>query len=337
MKPTLLFVTLAMICASSGASSKSELETLRARCAEQERQIAQLEQNNSNSPHALGSSNELISTKAAKPAEISKVSEARPPAAKSDNAVYTVKAGDSIEKIANTVKSTPSTLAKLNGMKANAIIHPGQQLKVPGTVAATAKSETRVLSKAPDATVSNVRKKYTVQDNDTFSSISRKQKISVASLIAANPSVKPTALHTGQVINLGTSKSAIAAAPPSVPTPVAKASTPAPTMQVAKAKTKTPESFTPPSATKPVNALASSASAKPEPAPAAPATAAPENTSPNPDKKIHPVTIDGDLTYGEFATQYGTSPERLNALNGLDLTHATVLAKGSELYVPAQP
>ena len=28
---------------------------------------------------------------------------------------------------------------------------------------------------------------------------------------------------------------------------------------------------------------------------------------------------------------------RLNALNGLDLTTATVLAKGSELYVPAQP
>jgi hypothetical protein len=28
---------------------------------------------------------------------------------------------------------------------------------------------------------------------------------------------------------------------------------------------------------------------------------------------------------------------RLNDLNGLDLTSATVLAKGSELYVPSQP
>ena len=45
----------------------------------------------------------------------------------------------------------------------------------------------------------------------------------------------------------------------------------------------------------------------------------------------------GSMTYGEFATKHGTDAERLNALNGLDLTTATVLAKGSELYVPAQP
>ena len=43
------------------------------------------------------------------------------------------------------------------------------------------------------------------------------------------------------------------------------------------------------------------------------------------------------MTYGEFAAKHGTDAERLNALNGLDLTTATVLAKGSELYVPAQP
>ena len=43
------------------------------------------------------------------------------------------------------------------------------------------------------------------------------------------------------------------------------------------------------------------------------------------------------MTYGQFATQHGTDAERLNALNGLDLTTATILAKGSELYVPAQP
>ena len=43
------------------------------------------------------------------------------------------------------------------------------------------------------------------------------------------------------------------------------------------------------------------------------------------------------MTYGEFASKHGTDVERLNALNGLDLTTATVLAKGSELYVPAQP
>ena len=57
----------------------------------------------------------------------------------------------------------------------------------------------------------------------------------------------------------------------------------------------------------------------------------------NPEKKIRSVTIEGEMTYGEFAATHGTDTARLNDLNGLDLTHATVLAKGSELYVPAQP
>ena len=43
------------------------------------------------------------------------------------------------------------------------------------------------------------------------------------------------------------------------------------------------------------------------------------------------------MSYGEFAAKHGTDTARLNDLNGLDLTTATVLAKGSELYVPAQP
>jgi ribosomal protein L7/L12 len=37
------------------------------------------------------------------------------------------------------------------------------------------------------------------------------------------------------------------------------------------------------------------------------------------------------------AAAHGTSTAKLNALNGLNLNSSTVLAKGSELYVPAQP
>jgi hypothetical protein len=43
------------------------------------------------------------------------------------------------------------------------------------------------------------------------------------------------------------------------------------------------------------------------------------------------------MTFGEFAAQHGTDIDRLNELNGLDLSSATVLAQGSELYVPGQP
>ncbi|MEP2777323.1 MAG: LysM peptidoglycan-binding domain-containing protein [Luteolibacter sp.] len=50
-----------------------------------------------------------------------------------------------------------------------------------------------------------------------------------------------------------------------------------------------------------------------------------------------PVRIDKEITYGEFANKYGTSTKRLDELNGLELDPTTVLATGSELYIPAQP
>jgi hypothetical protein len=47
--------------------------------------------------------------------------------------------------------------------------------------------------------------------------------------------------------------------------------------------------------------------------------------------------VDTEMTFNEFAAKYGTDTARLNELNGLDLSKDAVLAKGSELYVPAQP
>lgn len=339
MKPTLLFATLSMVFASPSLSAKSELEILRAKCAEQERQIEQLEQDNSKlrvsttSTHSLGSQTELISTAASKPIESAKPAEASKPATAPGNVTYVVKAGDSMEKIARKVSVSPNTLAKANGLKANAMIHPGQKLKVPGTALATASApkETAAPSKAPEVAASNSSRSYKVRDNDTYASIARKQKVSVDSLIAANPSVKPTALRTGQIISLGGRKT------PAEPAAVAKtAPSPAPatTTPVLATKTPAPTQKAPPAPFAKAPAHSPAAPAKTE---SAPASSTAETSSPTPESKIRPITIDGEMTYGEFATKHGTSSERLNALNGLDLNNATVLAKGSELYVPAQP
>ena len=50
-----------------------------------------------------------------------------------------------------------------------------------------------------------------------------------------------------------------------------------------------------------------------------------------------PVRIDKEITYGQFAAKHNTSTRRLDELNGLELDPSTVLAQGSELYIPAQP
>ena len=52
---------------------------------------------------------------------------------------------------------------------------------------------------------------------------------------------------------------------------------------------------------------------------------------------IRSVRIEKEINFGSFAAAHGMETAKLNALNGLHLESNTVLAKGSELYVSAQP
>ncbi len=308
MKSSLLSAMLSVVFVSPSAFAKSELETLRSRCTEQERQIHQLKQENTKLRSA---------DRDTRPSPAKAETVATAPTSPSTGPSYTVKAGDNFDKIARKIGTTPQKLAKANGLTPDSIIRPGQKLKVASTTNSTASSP------APQ----NGTATHTVKQGETFSSISRKHGIKVDALVAANPKAKPSALRPGQVVNLrshGTSN--IAATQPTAPAERKPApETPATPKSPAVAQN-TPVS-------KPAPAATTAAPAIPETKSATQAST-PTATS---DKKIHAVTIDGEMTYGEFASKHGTDAERLNALNGLDLTTATVLAKGSELYVPAQP
>jgi hypothetical protein len=52
---------------------------------------------------------------------------------------------------------------------------------------------------------------------------------------------------------------------------------------------------------------------------------------------IHPIPVTEKISFGEFAAKHGTTITKLNELNGLSLNGSTILAEGSELYIPAQP
>ncbi|RYD17248.1 MAG: LysM peptidoglycan-binding domain-containing protein, partial [Verrucomicrobiaceae bacterium] len=192
MKPTLLFATLSMLLASPSVLAKSELEILRSRCSEQERQIRMLENENSQlrGDHRASSvaapAKEAAAPAPAKPAP----APAAAPAATQSNS-YTVKSGDSFNKIARKVGTSPQKLAKLNGLKTTAVIRPGQKLKVPGGQAVAATQAPSAPAAAP-AVASVSGKTHTVRSGDTFSSISKKHGVSVESLVAANPKVKPS-------------------------------------------------------------------------------------------------------------------------------------------------
>lgn len=355
MKATLLFTsTLSMLLASPGAMGMTELEALRAKCIQQEQQIQNLEKR-------LGTAQPATAAVAKSAAPIS-------PAA---TGVHVVKSGESLERIARRSGCTASQLAKANGMKTNAMIHPGQKLTIPGVskaVTPAAVEKTQVAAQAAPVTSAYAGKTHKVRQGETYFSISKKYRMSINSLMAANPNIKATSLRPGLVLRLSKESAPAAAptAPATVPAsapvmaaktaypeakPAAKAPAPRPVSNTIPVIAETPKGVqkasTPapaPAVTEhkpvvetPAPALAPQPVAKTEEPAPAPAPAASSLSTPNPEKKVRSVTVDNEMTYGEFASNHGTDTVRLNDLNGLDLTQATVLAKGSELYVPAQP
>lgn len=288
-----------LLVATAATEATPELDLLQSRCAEQERQIQQLEQENERLRSLLAStaSRSVV-------AEVTKSATAPAPAANASSPVsttkkiqsneaaqVTVRAGDTLGKIARRHGTTPETLAKLNGLKNPSLIRPGQKLRLPVAASATPSSE------KPDAVV---RGTHVVKEGDTFYSIAKRYGLSTDALQAANPQAKPTALRPGQTLNLEARKPASPAAAP----------TSEPAQESSAAIAKTPEPSTP-----------SSSSSEP--------------VANKP--RIRSIQLTEETTFGAFAAAHGTSTGKLNALNGLSLNPSTVLAKGSELYVPAQP
>jgi len=292
MKTTLLLALIATSLTLTEACAASDMETLRTRCAELQRQVRRLEAENTK-------------LKAAKieaaPADVKTPTDAPPP---DKNAV-----------------------AQVEG------------------------------------------KTHKIQQGETFASIGKKYGIPLKALIAANPGIKPTALHPGQVIHLTSTaplatpvkpepavvpepKPVVPEPKPVVPKPVVPKPKPvAPKPALPEPKPVAPEpkpvAPAPKPAVTPTPQPPPVSTTKPAVAPAASQPAAPQTTtpgspqelasSPKPGQKTHAIMIHKEITYGEFATQHGTDIKRLNELNGLDLTATTPLAKGSEIYVPGQP
>lgn len=211
---------------------------------------------------------------------------------------YTVKPGDSFAKIARNSGCAPADLAKANGLKLDSVIHPGQKLKLPG------KASTSAVPTSSTPAAASANGSHTIQAGDTLSSIARSQGVSLDSLLAANPGINPKTLKPGQKIRLVATAKA-------EPQPASASTHP---------------SVAPPNAPSPAVPSVTDAEDPPQAADTVKSEGQPRT-----------VMVDAVMTYSEFAAKYGTDIDRLNELNGLDLVPSTVLAKGSELYIPGQP
>lgn len=288
-----------IVCLTAPAvfgQAQSEIEILRARADAHELKISQLEREIS----------QLKASLSQKPADLT-AAKATPKAPKatpvkreaSDMTQYVVKPGDALSRIAKNHQSSVELILKTNSLSDDRI-YAGQKLLIPVTTA--------VMEKSPGRNNASVQAPatHTVKRGETFYSIARIYKVSMTSLEAANPEVVPTQLTVGQTIRIdgnakmGNSKPANTGGKvqqtKSKSAPVAKQGSD-PQKSVAKKN-------------------------------------APPASKPAPQNETRTITVNRQITYGQFASQHGASTTQLNELNGLDLKNDTTLAVGSELYVP---
>jgi LysM repeat protein len=291
MKMNTRFVSLfAVLIAITPLLSAGEVEQLRALVAEQEKQIQQLELKVSQltiTPATTTISPTIAAESSPAPTAASSPEPAPPePTPAEDSPIYTIKAGDNMVAIARKHGTTSAILNKLNDLKPDGIIHPGQKIKLPKATATASEATLTPTAATPTQTVKHTVK-HTVASNETYYSISRKYSVSVDDLTKANPSVNPRALRIGQTIQI-------------------------PTKEEISTETAALKSDENPTLSGNNNI--------------------PVSTQPRASDK--PIRITKEISYSDFAKIYNTSTSRLNQLNGLRLDPNTVLAQGSELYVP---
>ncbi|AUD12759.1 MULTISPECIES: LysM peptidoglycan-binding domain-containing protein [unclassified Planococcus (in: firmicutes)] len=120
---------------------------------------------------------------------------AAPAAAKTST--YTVKAGDTLYKVAKAHATSVAKIQQLNNLS-NSTIHVGQKLKVSGTASAVVASPSPAPA-APPAQANTTT--YRVVSGDTLSKISRSYKVSVTQLMSWN-NLSTSNIRVGQVLKI---------------------------------------------------------------------------------------------------------------------------------------
>jgi len=302
------------------AEGRTEVELLRARASEQERQISVLETEVEQLREQIAferrrARTTVLSTEVKTPA-LSPAAETRKPTttptsiapqgAPQGPVKYTVKVGDTLSAIARRYNTSAKALMAANGIKDPTRLGIGQVLSIPGKKPAVASTpEKRPAAPAPKPESkpapaptpgpSSMVDSYNVKPGDTLSKVARLHGMTITQITQANPGLNPNLLSVGQQIHVSNK-------------PIVQKRPAAPIQK---------------------HTVASN---KPLPAPAP----APMRPAPAPKPEPEPlstITVSNEISYDAFANKYGTTPERLNALNGLKLKGSTVLAKGSALYV----
>ena len=306
--------------ASLLADGRSELDILRARCTEQERQIRTLE-TEIESLH----SHLALERRRARGLSAPLAYSATPTLVPS----YTVKPGDTLSSIARRYRASADRLMKINGIEDPTRLRVGQLLTLPAEAKApmpvpAAPKPVPVHKPEPKA-ATKPTEDYKVQHGDTLYGIARRHKMSVGDLKSLNPKTEERIVAGQSIVVIGKPKKAT---PPSLG--ISK------TRTIAAPKSAPKKSITKkPVASKPAPVRKETSAPKPKPIVAREKEEPKAKPAPIP-KTISTIIVMEELSFGDFAKKYGTTPEQLNSLNGWDFKESLVLAQGSEIYVPGR-
>ena len=114
----------------------------------------------------------------------------------SGNGTYTVKAGDTLYRIAYNHGISLTTLLSINGLSETSTIRPGQQLVVSGSAKATTSN-----TKATTVSYSTGASTHTVQAGDTLFRIAKNNGLTLSELRALNGLTSNT-IRVGQVLKV---------------------------------------------------------------------------------------------------------------------------------------
>ena len=308
--------------ASLLADGRSELDILRARCTEQERQIRTLE-TEIESLH----SHLALERRRARGLSAPLAYSATPTLVPS----YTVKPGDTLSSIARRYRASADRLMKINGIEDPTRLRVGQLLTLPAEAKApmpvpAAPAPKPVQVHQPETKpATKPTGDYKVQHGDTLYGIARRHKMSVGDLRSLNPKIEERIVTGQSIVVIGKPKKAT---PPSLgfsKTRTIAAPKSAPKKSIAKK----------PVASKPAPVRKETPAPKPKPNIAEEKKELKAKPAPIP-KTISTIIVMEELSFGDFAKKYGTTPEQLNSLNGWDFKESLVLAQGSEIYVPGR-
>jgi N-acetylmuramoyl-L-alanine amidase len=113
---------------------------------------------------------------------------------------YTVRKGDTLDKIARRHNTTISALLKLNRMKLKDPLYSGRKLKVPAKPETSGENKKRTVRKLPEERPKTTI--YRVKRGDTLEKIAKKHDTTIAALLKANGMKLKDPLHAGRKLKI---------------------------------------------------------------------------------------------------------------------------------------